>query len=325
MLKPPRTVRQADVLVDGRRIHYLRAGSGPPLILVHGLIGSLRNWRLNLDALAEAATVYALDLHNMGQSDRVPGLDPSLEATADRLFAVMDALGLAQADVAGHSHGGAVALALAARCPERVRRLILFAPANPFCHQAHHLIRFYAGRPGRLLAHLIPHLPRWTAAIALRRMYGNPSRIRPGALEGYTAGLRVRGTVDHVTRILRLWDSDMAHLRSTLPAVAGTPTLLIWGDADRAVGLGSARKLHRLLPRSTLLILPGVGHIPFEEMPEPCNRAMLDFLAKPAPASPPPRPPTCLVTAGSGLLPEPKAIPQPTPDRLLHHPELPPR
>src|SRR5207245_5106801 len=106
--------------------------SGRPLLLIHGLVGSARNWRQNIEELSGSATVYAIDLLNMGQSARVPGLDATLEATADYLARWMDAVGLAEVDVAGHSHGGAIAMLLAAHHPQRVGKLILFAPANPF-------------------------------------------------------------------------------------------------------------------------------------------------------------------------------------------------
>ncbi len=137
--------------------------------------GSAKNWRQNISFLAQHATVYAIDLLNMGQSERVPGLDASLEATADRVAACMDALGLDEADVAGHSHGGAVAMMLAARHPERVRRLILFAPANPFCDLGRQLIGFYQTPVGVWLARQIPWLPQMLKKTALSRMYGDSS------------------------------------------------------------------------------------------------------------------------------------------------------
>lgn len=272
------------VLVDGAKVHYQRAGTGRPLLLLHGLVGSARNWRRNISFLSRNSSVYAIDLFNMGESERVPGLDAGLEATADRLAAYMDALGLNEADIAGHSHGGAVAMMFAARHPDRVRRLILFAPANPFCDLGNQLIRFYQTRFGTLLARLIPFLPRMLKATALSRMYGDPSRVSRDALEGYTQGLHIPGTVDHVLQIVQRWYEDMRLLRSALAGLAEKPTLLIWGDRDRAVGLKSARELQRTLPQSSLLVLPGVGHIPFEETPEICNQAMRDWLTNPLPS-----------------------------------------
>ncbi len=266
------------VLVNGARVHYQCAGAGRPLLLLHGLVGSAHNWRLNIGFLARHSSVYVVDLFNMGQSERVPGLDAGLEATADRLAACMDALGLEEADIAGHSHGGAVAMMFAARHPNRVRSLILFAPANPFCDLGHQLIRFYQTRFGIWLARQIPVLPRMLKATALSRMYGDPARVSSGSLEGYTDGLHIPGTIDHVLQILQHWFVDMGLLRSALTGLRAKPTLLIWGDRDRAVGLNSGRELQRTLPQSSLVVIPGAGHIPFEEMPEVCNKTMRDWL-----------------------------------------------
>ena len=72
----------------------------------------------------------------------------------------------------------------------------------------------------------------------------------------------------------------MRLLRSALGRLAGKPTLLIWGDRDRAVNLSSAHRLQRTLAQSELLVIPGAGHLPFEEMPETCNHAMRDWLAR---------------------------------------------
>jgi 4,5:9,10-diseco-3-hydroxy-5,9,17-trioxoandrosta-1(10),2-diene-4-oate hydrolase len=280
-----REIEEGFVLVGGVKIHYECAGTGRPLLLLHGLVGSAKNWRQNISFLAGDSKVYAVDLFNMGESERVPGLDAGLEATADRVVECMDALGLDEADVAGHSHGGAVAMMLAARHADRVRRLILFAPANPFCDLGNQLIRFYQTRFGVWLARQIPFFPRMLKATALSRMYGDPSRVTDDALEGYTAGLHVPGTIDHVLQIVHRWSVDMGLLQAALAKLAGKPTLLIWGDRDRAVGLSSGRQLQRILPLSSLIVIPGVGHIAFEEQPDVCNRAMRDWLASTPPAA----------------------------------------
>jgi pimeloyl-ACP methyl ester carboxylesterase len=266
--------------VEGARVHYIHGGSGRPLLLIHGLTGSTSNWRRNIDALARDASVYAIDLVNMGRSERVPGLDAGLAATVDRVAACMDALGLAEAEIAGHSHGGAVALMLAARHPERVRGLILFAPANPYSDAGDKLIRFYGSLAGRALARLAPYVPRWIQLVALGRMYGDPARIVDGSLEGYTLGGRVPGTIDHVLAIVRGWYADMYALKAALPLIAGVPTLLVWGDRDRAVSLASGVKLHGELPQSELVVVSGAGHVPFEEMPEAVDCIMHEWLIR---------------------------------------------
>ncbi|HEY0162547.1 MAG TPA: alpha/beta fold hydrolase [Edaphobacter sp.] len=274
-------VEEGYVTVNGARLHFHRAGRGRPLLLLHGLVGSVHNWRQNIRYLAQDANVYAVDLVNMGESERVPGLDSSLEATADRVAACMDALGLKVADIAGHSHGGAVAMMLAARHPERVRRLVLFAPANPFCDLGKQLIGFYQTRFGMWLAKQIPWIPRPLKVTALSRMYGNPARMASDALPGYMDGLGIPGTIDHIMSIVRGWSSDMGQLREELVNLAEKPTLLIWGDRDRTVGLRSAEPLQQFLRQSDLVVLPGVGHIPFEEMPDICNGTVREWLLAP--------------------------------------------
>jgi pimeloyl-ACP methyl ester carboxylesterase len=269
-------VEEATVSVDEVRTFYCKAGHGPALLLLHGLVGSSLNWDRNIQFLARFRTVYAVDLANMGQSDRVAGIDPGLEASADRVAACMDALGIARADIAGHSHGGAMAMMLAARHPQRVRRLVLFAPANPFCNLGRHLLRFYQTRIGIAFAHLLPRLPRRVLKAALSRMYGDPTRVAENALDGYTRGVN-EGTIKHVLGIVRGWADDMTALRDILGTLAGLPTLLIWGDLDRAVGVSSGEKLAELLG-ARLLVIPGVGHLPFAETPEVCNHAVREWL-----------------------------------------------
>jgi pimeloyl-ACP methyl ester carboxylesterase len=269
-------VEDMSVVVDGVRVHYERAGVGPALILVHGLVGSSRNWEQNIEFLSRDATVYALDLANMGESERVRGLDAGMEATADRVAAFMDALGISDADVAGHSHGGAVVMMLAARHPEKVRRLVLFAPANPFCELCRGLVRFYNTRVGNAFARMIPRLPRLAHDVAHRRMYVDKRRVTPEALKGYTDGLN-RESVEHMLGILRGWWSDMGVLRGRLAEVAKVPTLLIWGDQDFAVGVRSGERLAEALG-ARLLVIPGVGHLPFAEQPEVCNAAVREWL-----------------------------------------------
>src|SRR5271155_4754472 len=80
--------------VDGHRMHYLTAGSGPELILLHGLLGTASTWELTIPRLAEESTVYAVDALGIGESDRVPGIDARLEAQADRMVRFMDESGI---------------------------------------------------------------------------------------------------------------------------------------------------------------------------------------------------------------------------------------
>jgi pimeloyl-ACP methyl ester carboxylesterase len=267
----------AFVDVAGARLHYLHAGTGTPILLIHGLVGSSANWHNNIKALAQNASVYALDLLNMGKSQRVEGLDASLRATANRIVAVMDALGLAQADIVAHSYGGAIALMLAALHPRRVRRLILFAPANPYSHSSDLIVRIYSTAWGRFVARMLPYLPVPIQRIALGQRFGGRERIVDSCLQQIVDGLRCPGTLRHVLSIVHCWFSEMSRLEAVLRRVARIPTLLVWGDHDCTVSLASGIRLHNRLRASELIVLPG-AHSVFENSPAESNRIMLEWL-----------------------------------------------
>ena len=265
---------------EGARVYYAHAGSGRPALLIHGLVGSSANWRNNIAALAEQASVYAIDLVNMGKSQRVGGLDPGLGATARRIGLVMDALGLAEADIVAHSHGGAVALMFAALHPERVRRLILFAPANPYCRCSDPIMRLYSSPWGAYLAMLLPYVPTPVQRIALGQIFGGTDRVVDSCLREVVDGLRKPGTLPHVLGIVRGWAAERAKLKIALRRIRRIPTLLVWGDQDCTVSLSSAVKLQRKLRGSELIVLAGGGHAVFEETPQEANCIMLRWLGR---------------------------------------------
>jgi pimeloyl-ACP methyl ester carboxylesterase len=268
------------VQVDGHRMHCLKAGSGPDLILVHGLLGTASAWDPVIPRLAEESTVYAVDALGLGESERVPGIDATLEGQAGRLVMFMDQSGIRSADFLATSHGGAVALTLAARHPGRVRNLMLHAPANPYSQLGDPLINFYLTGLGTWFAHRIATLPESMQALALGRMYGNPSQLRDGSLGKYIGSLRVPGTVNYVLSILSTWYADMAKLKTDLEHVHQFPTLLLWGDRDRAVSMESGQRLRRCFDQVEFQVLPGTGHLPYEECPESLGRLVNSFLPK---------------------------------------------
>src|SRR5438128_2053519 len=118
--------------IEGHRLRYLRAGFGPPLLLVHGLLGYSFSWRFNFEALSDIREVFAPDLLGTGFSVRPRNFSCSSEACARRLLHFMDEVGAPTFDLVGTSHGGGVAVMMAALAPERVRKLALVAPVNPW-------------------------------------------------------------------------------------------------------------------------------------------------------------------------------------------------
>jgi 4,5:9,10-diseco-3-hydroxy-5,9,17-trioxoandrosta-1(10),2-diene-4-oate hydrolase len=261
-------VKKHWVHVGKHEMHCLTAGAGPELILLHGLLGTASTWELTMPDLASGSMVYAVDAIGIGESERVPGIDAGLESQAQRIIGFMDGAGIRSADFLATSHGGAVALMLAAKNPDRVRSLALHAPANPFSHLADPLIHFYLSALGTWFAHRVATLPGPMQALALGRMYGDPAQVRHGSLEKYIGSLRVPGTVAYVLSMLRSWFDDMEKLKIALEGMRRLPVLLLWGDRDRAVALASAQELRKYFDHSEFVVLPGAGHLPYEECPE---------------------------------------------------------
>ena len=278
------SVEEHWIALDGARIRYLRGGSGPPLLLVHGLLGYSFSWRFTIPSLAQQATVYAVDLPGTGFSDRPPGLDCSFQSSARRLLRFMDKIdedkaGRARCDLLGTSHGGAVVMMVAALAPDRVGRLILVNPVNPWSAHGRRLTVFLSNPLiAPLFVNLAPHAGS-LHEFYHRRMFGDPRRIPPDSLEGYRKPMRIPGSYEYALAVTRTWNRDLRELESVLPRIAHLPTLLIWGSLDTAVNPASAAELKRRFRDCRLVMFEGLGHLPYEEAPAEFNRAVAEFLS----------------------------------------------
>lgn len=265
--------------VNGQRFHYLRAGKGPALLLIHGLLGGSFCWRFNTPVLAQHHTVLAVDMAGMGISDASRNCDCSMEAQASRLERFLRQENIDRADVVGSSWGGGVAILLAAGS-KTVRSLVLSAPVNPWSTQGRERIQFFSRGVGSFLLRYGLRFGGRYHRPALEAMYGDVSRISPGTLEGYGELIRRKGRGHNLMNILRHWDHDVNAVAAALPRVTA-PSLLLWGTRDGAVSPNSADRLQRALRNARTVMLQGLGHLPFEEDPEVFNRLVLDFLRQP--------------------------------------------
>jgi len=278
--------------IDGARMRYLRAGSGPPLILLHGLMGYAFSWRYTMPALAPYATIYAPDMLGAGFSDRPAGLDHSMRATARRMVRFIlhvilhfsEQPGISSFDLLGTSHGGAVAIMAAEQClaePRlRLRKLVLVAPVNPYSAHGRYLGPFLGSAAGSALFRMTIARMTFLFRYGHRRLYGSRGNIPPGALQGYMAPLAIPGLFEHALSIFRTWTCDLRQLEAALPKLREIPTLLLWGDLDRAVYASSAAPLAKHFADSQTIVFPGIGHLPYEECPEEFNRALIQFLTR---------------------------------------------
>jgi pimeloyl-ACP methyl ester carboxylesterase len=234
--------------VGGHAVHYRVVGEGDPLILVHGLSGSTRWWVRNIAALAAEYQVHLVDLPGFGAMRRLRRHFVLAEA-ASWLAAWMEAVGLKEANLVGHSMGGYVCLRLAAQRPEAVRRLVLVAPAG-----------VPAGRS--LFGHLVPLL------LAARHMM--PSFLPVLAYDAIRTG---PVALWRVARELLAED-----VREDLQYI-DTPALMIWGEKDPLVPPSVGHLLQSEIAGSQLLVLQNAGHVPMFDRPQEFNAALLAFFS----------------------------------------------
>jgi len=259
-------IRIERVRAGGPEIACRRAGSGPPMVLVHGAVADGRSWTPQLESLSDAYAVVAWDEPGAGGSDDVPD-GFGLADYADCLARVIGWAGSSPAHVVGHSWGSTVALELYRRHPDRVASLVLAGA--------------YAGWKGSLPA----------SEVAARR--GAVRRMLDGGPDAFALtvpGLFAEGPPPRYRSLLAAMAADVrAHsvhvcveimadtdLSDLLPHVA-VPTLLLWGKQDARSPLAVAHEFERSVPGASLVILEGCGHMANLERPADFDSAVRAF------------------------------------------------
>ncbi len=258
--------------VDGTQLRMIDSGTGTPVVLIHGLGGSIYAWRQALPALATAGyRVIAFDNRGLGFSEK-PAHGYSTAAYAKLTVALLDSLHISSAVLVGHSMGGVIAAEVALAHPDRVRGLVLIDAAG------------YGMRwPAVLKIARWPFVgaiattfrARWITARILRSTYADPAKVTEADIDQYYAPVPDPNFGRALRGVLREFRFDS--LDGRLGALQ-TPTLVVWGEADRWIPLRDGTRFGQDLPRAVFAVVPRTGHNAPEESPTEVNRLLLDFL-----------------------------------------------
>lgn len=275
-------------VVHGYRRAYVVAGSGPALLLLHGVGCDHRTWLPVLPRLAEHFTVIAPDLLGHGRSAK-PRADYSLGGYANGMRDLLGILGIERVTVVGHSFGGGVAMQFGYQYPERTDRIILVSSGG-LGPDVSPLLRALS-MPGAGLALAAAASP--PAHLAARVVLGSAARLRLPYTADVPGVLYVLASVNesgarsaflHVLRSTVDWRGQVVSMLDRAYLAAGMPMLVVWGDRDTVVPVRHAENARRALPRARVEVLPGVGHFPHEEQPEVFTDLLLDFVRNTEPS-----------------------------------------
>jgi pimeloyl-ACP methyl ester carboxylesterase len=258
-------VHGADVQAGPYRLHYFEAGSGPPLVLVHGLSSNAaQDWGRLIGPLGRRFHVYAPDLPGFGESERPAAADYSIPMQVEAVRAFMEAVGLRRARVAGLSMGGWIVCRLAGSRPGMVERLVAVDAAGM--------------RPERSdipAEVLLPHDEE-----GVRRLVAAVRHNAPVPPSFVARDILVRRLADEwiTRRALESMRDGGDWLNGTLGR-AGMPVLVVWGKQDALIPVAYAEGLKAEFPQAELVVLDGCGHVPMADCPEAFDRVFLSFLA----------------------------------------------
>jgi len=260
---------------------YRIAGSGPPVVLIHGMLNSSSHWQAVALNLARDHTVLAPDLIGHGDS-AAPRGDYSLGAHAASIRDLTAAIGIERATIVGHSLGGGVAMQFFYQFPQRVERLVLVSSGG-LGHDVSPLLRT-AALPGMsaLLSAIRPGVltALWESGRRLRER-----EVRAGIyLQAIARALRplenaeARAAFLHTLRSVIDVHGQRVSATDRLYLLESMPTMIVWGGRDNTIPIEHGRLAHEAMPRSVFRTIPGAAHFPHLEDPDALSEVLLQFM-----------------------------------------------
>src|SRR3954452_5897556 len=256
-----------EVLVFGQKIQYVEAGSGPTVILLHGLGGSSVVWNFNIGPLAEKYHVIVPDQIGFGKSDK-PLVNYRIRTYVDFLDQFCKQLKIERATLVGNSMGGWIAAMFTASFPDRVDKLVLvdaagYAPSKDFDTRA-----FFGLNP----------TTREGMKVLVGKVFYNKAFQTDAFIDQSIAARLAAGdgyTINSITESIIRGEDFLDDVVKTIKR----PTLIIWGRQDGLVLLADGERFNREIAGSKMLVIDDCGHVPNIEKPGEFNAAVLKFLA----------------------------------------------
>ena len=271
-----------EIELHGHRAIYRMAGSGPPVVLIHGMVNSSRHWEAVALRLAQAYTVIAPDLLGHGDS-ATPRGDYSLGAHAAAIRDLLATVGVDSATIVGHSLGGGVAMQFFYQFPQRTERLALVSSGG-LGGEVSPMLRS-AALPG--MSALLSLAAHRRVIDALNdggerlRERGTGKGVYLQAVARALRPLQNRGAREAFLQTLRSVidvHGQRVSARDRLYLLDGVPTLIVWGERDRTIPIEHGREAHRAIPGNRFETLPRAAHFPHIEDPDGLAAVLRDFL-----------------------------------------------
>ena len=283
----PMDAELREIVLHGHRVAYREAGSGPVVVLVHGITSTSATWEAVMPRLAERFTVVAPDLLGHGQSAKPRG-DYSLGAYASGIRDLLVALGHERATFVGHSLGGGVAMQLAYQFPERCERLILVASGG-LGREVSALLRA-ATLPGAEL--VLPLLVAGGLLDAGRSVGSFLSRLGVRLRTDFEEMARghasladpeARAAFVHTLRTIVDFGGQRVSATDRLYLAEHVPFLIVWGERDPIIPVAHGRAAHALVPGSRLEVFAEAGHFPHVDEPDCFADLLIEFIEETEP------------------------------------------
>jgi 2-hydroxymuconate-semialdehyde hydrolase len=243
------------IMADGIRTNYHDVGDGPPVLLIHGSgpgVTAWANWRLTMPALAKQFRVIAPDIVGFGETARPQAFRYAMDAWVSHVLGLLDALGIGRAHVVGNSFGGALALSLAIRAPERVGKLVLMGSAGVPFPITEGLDAVWGYTPSIATMRALLDVFAFDRALVsdeLAKLRYEAS-IRPGYQEAFSAMFPAPR---------QRWVDALASPEAAI-RVLPNETLIVHGREDHVIPLASSLRLFELIPRAQLHVFGQCGH-----------------------------------------------------------------